>query len=284
MNSRAWLTILSLLVAALTIPGCEDEDLAPGGRVTILAAASTFDAVREIADRFEDEQGVDVQVSSGSSNGLARQIQAGAPADVFISASPTWADTVAESGLLYDRQSLLSNSLVLIVPPGNPVGVCGPEDLAGPRVNHVALAGANVPAGVYAEAALRDVGLFEPLRQSGRIVRGHDVRHTLNYVVRGEVDAGVVYATDARVSPHVAAVYEFPADDARTITYPFVLLKSAADREPARRFWEYLQSEAALEVFRRHGFKVLDEPDPAVPDTFETCADEVEPSASPVAP
>ncbi|QDU40608.1 Molybdate-binding periplasmic protein precursor [Maioricimonas rarisocia] len=288
MKPQAWLTFLTVLVPALALSGCEKEDASSSGDVTILAAASTFNAVQEIAVQFRHEHGIDVQVSSGPSNGLARQIQAGAPADIFVSASPDWADAVADDGLEDDRRSLLSNSLVLVVPPGNPAGVTDPPDLVGPRVSHVALAGTSVPAGVYAEVALRDAGCFEQLEHAGRIVRGHDVRHTLNYVARGEVDAGVVYATDARIAPHVVAVYEFPAEVSEEIGYPFVLLKSAADREPARRFWEYLQTEAALEVFRRHGFRVLDETGPAVSGALtgdrKASADEIELSASPIAP
>lgn len=288
MKPRARVNCVLSLLAALMASGCEKDDAASKESVTVLAAASTFDAVKEVAEQFRRKYGIEVLVSSGPSNGLARQIIAGAPADVFVSASRDWADAVGDSGLVADRRAVLSNSLVLIVPPGNPARILDPADLVAPRVKHVALAGINVPAGVYAEAALRSSGYFEPLEASDRIVRGHDVRHTLNYVSRSEVDAGIVYATDARVSPHVVAVYEFPADVSEEITYPFVLLKSAVDREPARRFWEYLNTEEALNVFRHHGFKVLEDDAPATAtakaDHRERPADEIHVPASPVDP
>jgi molybdate transport system substrate-binding protein len=154
-----------------------------------------------------EAQGIEVVVSSGASNTLATQIIEGAPADLFLSASTEWADSLRSKGLAIEARNLLGNSLVIAVPGGNPAGVKSPGDLAGEAVKKLALAGENVPAGKYAEQALRSAGLGEQLKT--KIVRGQDVRMTLGFVERGEVEAGIVYATDVKLSRAVETAYRF---------------------------------------------------------------------------
>ncbi len=226
-------------------------------RVVVSAAASTQDAVAEIARRFTSRTGAAVDINVGSSSALANQILQGAPADVYLSANRQWADAVRQAGLAAKETILLTNKLVLVVPAGNPAGVHSPDDLLSPRVERIAVAGESAPAGIYAERALRSLGLWERIVGQGRIVRGSDVRATLSYVQRGEVQAGVVYATDVRVATNVEAIYAFPADAHEPIEYVLVLLKRAETRRAAAAFFDELQAFAAAEVFRDAGFEPL---------------------------
>ncbi|MCA9311647.1 MAG: molybdate ABC transporter substrate-binding protein [Phycisphaerales bacterium] len=244
-----WLGMLGALVLA---GGCREETPAAGEDVLVLAAASTSDAITEVAAAFEGRTGIGVRISTGASNALAAQIMSGAPADVFLSANPRWAVAVEDAGLALESQVLLRNRLVVVVPRGNPAGV---KDTAGlTEVKRLALAGETVPAGMYAEQALRHAGVYDALVSAGRVVRGQDVRLALSWVERGEVDAGVVYATDARVSAEVEAVYTFAAEDHDPIEYPVVLLRSGVDEARGRAFLDFLVSDEAMTIFRRHGF------------------------------
>lgn len=248
--------LLLVLAGAALLTGCDASDggePAPGTAL-ILAAASTTDAVEEAGALFEARTGIAVRVSSGASNALANQLLAGVPADLFLSADPRWVDAVSEAGLVGETRMLLGNELVLVVPVGNPAGVGAPTDLLSDRVRHVALAGERVPAGRYADEALRSAGVHEALVDSGRIARGHDVRRALGYVETGEAKAGVVYATDARISDRVTVVHRFPPEAHATIEYPLVLVAEPAHPAAARRFFEFLVGDEARAIFDRHGF------------------------------
>jgi molybdate transport system substrate-binding protein len=229
----------------------------PTTTVTALVAASTTDAVNELADRFSRQSEVTVKVSPGPSNQLAAQIIQGAPADVFLSANAKWADEVKAKGLGSASRDLLSNGLVIVVPKGNPAGVHGPEDLAGESVKKVALAGENVPAGLYAGQALAKLNVLPQLVAGNKIARGQDVRATLTYVERGEAEAGIVYSTDAAVSNSVETVYTFDPATYERIVYPLLMLKSAERNPAARQFYQFLASAEAEEVFRKYGFVVI---------------------------
>ena len=250
---------LVLLLAAAAGAGCVREQAAP---VIVLAAASTADAVAEIAEQYERKTGTAVEVSSGPSNGLARQVLAGAPADLFLSASEEWADAVSKGGRAAEVKPLLSNRLVMIVPKGNPGRVTGPTDLTSDRVRRVALAGEEVPAGRYADAVLARLDLTEPLKASGKIVRGHDVRATTAVVARGEAEVGIVYATDATASDAVTVVHTFDPAQHPPIVYPVVLIRGGPAGDAGRRFYDHLFSDAAAETFRRHGFLPASEAQP----------------------
>jgi molybdate transport system substrate-binding protein len=226
--------------------------------VLCLVAASTGDAVEEVAAAFTAETGQPVKVNPDDSSKLAQQIVNGAPAHLFLSANQKWADHVREQGHAEEVRALLGNSLVLVVPKGNPGAVRRPEDLAGTSVKRVGVAGPTVPAGIYARQALTRLGLWDDLEKRNKLATGENVRVTLAYVERGEVEAGVVYATDARVTEAVETVYEFDPSLHDSIVYPLVLLREGAGNEGARRFYDYLRSGRAAEVFRRHGFRVLD--------------------------
>jgi molybdate transport system substrate-binding protein len=228
----------------------------------LLAAASTTEAMQEVAALFEKKSGAKVEINPGASNALAQQIIAGAPADVFLSANEKWADEVKKHRLAAEARPLLGNRLAIVVPRGNPAGVRSPADLTADSVKQVALAGEQVPAGFYADQALKSLDLAAKLAEAKKIVRGADVRITLSYVERGEVEAGIVYATDARISDKVETVYTFDPATHDALVYPAVLVKrdGAEPAAAAREFFEFLFSAEAGAVFRRHGFLPVGEP------------------------
>lgn len=220
----------------------------------VSVAASTTEAMEALCAQFARQSGVEVKVNPGPSNGLATQILAGAPADLFLSASREWADQVDAAGRAVDRADLLTNRLVAVVPSGNPANVAAPADLATDAVQKIALAGENVPAGTYADQALMKLGLLPGLVDAGKIVRGQDVRSALGYVERGEAEAGIVYATDVRVAPGVEEAFAFDPELHDEIVYVLVLVE---DGPAARELFEFLQSEPAEQTFAELGFVPL---------------------------
>lgn len=236
-------TLLVALLAAACAPAPES---AP---VLVFAAASTADAVEDAARGFD---GGPVRVASGGSGTLARQIEAGAEAGLFLSANPEWAEYLEGRGLVAARRDLLANRLVLVVPSGSE-GVANPEDLLKANVGRIAIGDPEiVPAGAYAREALRKLGLWNRLER--KIVPAGDVRQALLYVERNEAGAAIVYATDARLAEDIRVVYEFDPSLTGPIRYPLVLLKTGAGQPVARRLFEYLSSPQARQTFQRHGF------------------------------
>ncbi len=122
------------------------------------------------------------------------------PADLFLSANSKWAEFVKDKGFAQEIKTLLGNSLVIVVPKGNPAGVREPRDLTNPAVKHIAIAGPTVPAGIYARQSLKKINLWDDLEKAKKVVSGENVRVTLTYVERGEAEAGIVYATDGKIS------------------------------------------------------------------------------------
>jgi molybdate transport system substrate-binding protein len=220
----------------------------------VSVAASTTDVVEELCKGYGTDDGVEVKLNAGPSNGLATQILEGAPADLFLSASKEWADKIEEAGLAVARVDLLTNRLVVVVPKGNPANVHRPEDLSSDAVKKLALAGESVPAGVYAGQALSKLGVLDGLVDAGKIVRGQDVRAALSYVSRGEAEAGIVYATDVHAAKNVEIAFEFDPELHEQIVYVLVLLKHAGRNEFAHALYSHLQTTAADEVYSKFGF------------------------------
>jgi len=221
------------------------------------AAASTKDLMESLAKDFAKTSQGTIKINPGASNSLAGQIIAGAPADLFLSASPEWADKVDAAKLSAKRVKLLTNKLVLVVPKGNPAGVKEPKDLNKSAVKRIALAGEKVPAGKYADQALAKLGLLEGLVKEKKVVRGQDVRTALAYVERGEVEAGIVYSTDVLAAKNVQQVHEFDPVLHDEIVYVLVLLKHGEGNPAAKEFFTYLQSAGAAEAFEKFGFERL---------------------------
>ncbi|MEQ9260062.1 MAG: molybdate ABC transporter substrate-binding protein [Roseovarius sp.] len=234
--------------------------LASAGEVTVFAAASLTNAMAEIEAGFEAETGHEVAVSLAGSSALARQIQQGAPADVFISANPDWMDTLEAEGLVAPgtRADLVSNTLVLVAAGGDaaPVEIGPGLDLAamlGEGRLAMALVDA-VPAGIYGKAALESLGLWESVAPS--VAQADNVRAALAFVAAGEAPLGIVYATDAVAEDGVRAIGTFPEGSHPPILYPVAGL---AGRESAAvaAFLAYLAGPEARAAFERQGFSVL---------------------------
>jgi molybdate transport system substrate-binding protein len=226
---------------------------AHAGDLVVFAAASLTDVVTELAASFEARGNPRVRVSFGASSDLARQIRSGAPADVFLSADERQMQRLIESGdvLAEDRRELLSNTLVVVVPAGDPRALAGPGDLLGFR--RLALADPElVPAGVYARLYLEQVGLWE--RLSRRVVPTLDVRAALAAVAAEHAPAGIVYRTDAATATRVRIAYAVPPGAGPRITYVMAPLAAARSELAVRRLVAELCSPGARQVYVRHGF------------------------------
>jgi molybdate transport system substrate-binding protein len=242
----------------LSLVGCKDglDGSSDLKSVTISVAASTQDAINEIVQLFEEQTGAKVHVNTASSSALANQIITGAPADLFLSANEKWADAVEQATPVAAQRLLLNNQLVMVVQKDNPHEITSPDDLLGDKVSHLALAGENVPAGIYARQALENMGIKEAIDRSEKIATGHNVRIALNYVERGEAEAGIIYATDAKLTDGVEIVYTFSPETHDPIAYPLLLLVSGDDNPMAGQLYEFLSSAEAAAVFERFGFAV----------------------------
>ncbi len=236
--------------------------LAPHGTAAaedldLCAATSLTDAVKEIAQGFEKSTGHRVVLNLGASNDLARQIKAGAPADVFFSADEAQMDGLEAAGLVRaeDRLDVLSNVLVAVVPAPSARPLQGPDDLR--RVRRLALADPQaVPAGVYARTWLESLGLWKEI--ADKVVPALNVRAALSAVESENADAGIVYRTDAAASKRVKVAFTVPREKGPAIVYP--LAPIAASRKAATRdLVRALTSETARAVYSRYGFVVLPE-------------------------
>ena len=205
---------MALVLPLLT--ACARSD---GDELLVFAGASLADAMEEIGERFEKEAGTRVAFSFGGSQALAQQIASGAPADVFVAAGRQPVDFLASRGAVDTvGDAVVRNELVVAVKEGSP-GPAAMSDLIGPEVGRVAIADPVLaPAGVYAREALRSLGLWESLLP--RLVFGADVRAALAYLESGNVDAALVYATDAREASGVRALDIVPRDSYTPIAYP----------------------------------------------------------------
>jgi len=244
-----------MLVLALGSFGCGTTPESQRA-VTVFGAASTADAMMELAKIWREQTGERVRLSFASSSTLARQIENGAPADIFLSANPVWMDYLDAKGLLVSgtRHDFLTNRLVLIAPQGaEPAfdltpGTAPPKDYAG-----LLAVGdpSHVPAGMYARQALIHMGWWDDFEK--RLAPARDVRSALLLVESGEVGLGVVYATDAYASHKVTILGLLPAELHDPIIYPLALCRTG-QKTPG--FYKFLLSARARAIFRAHGFEV----------------------------
>jgi molybdate transport system substrate-binding protein len=228
--------------------------------VTVFAAASLKTALDAIAADYRRETGRRIAVSYAASSALAKQIERGAPADLFLSADQDWMDYLAAKGLVQagTRRDLLGNRLVAIAPSAEARPLALEPGALAPRLGDGRLATAavsTVPAGKYAKAALQSLGLWAEV--AGRLAEAENVRAALTYVARGEAPLGIVYETDAQAEPGVAVVARFPETSHPPIVYPAALTAAAQGDAPAR-FLAALTAPAARAIFAREGFTLLD--------------------------
>lgn len=249
---RVALLILGLLltVGAARAPAADRT-------LTVFAAASLTDVLQEIGGAFTAGSGVPVRFSFAGSATLARQIEAGAPADVFVSADQQWMDYLQQRDLIRagSRIDVAANALVLIAPADSRVTLSiGPgfpiADALGPRGRLATGDTDTIPAGRYARAALQNLGVWDAIAR--RVVGADSVRAALNFVVRGEAALGAVYATDIRGVAAVREVARFPAGSHPPITYPAAVVHDAG--KDAARFAQFLRGAEARTLFNRYGF------------------------------
>ena len=233
--------------------------MAPSAEAEVLvhAAASLSDALKEVASVHLERTGVRVRLNLGASSTLARQLVEGAPGDVFFSADDAKMDQLETEGLLAPgtRRSLLSNTLVVVVAKDSKLALETSTGLAAAMVESVALADpASVPAGIYASEHLRRIGQWEQV--SRKLVPTESVRAALAAVASGNVDAGIVYATDARASDGVRVAVEIPADQVPPVSYPAAVLAGSTRPAEARALVDFFASPECARIFERHGFIV----------------------------
>ena len=234
-------------------------DAARTDEILVAAAASLTDVLKELSAAYQSKGKNIVNFNFGPSSTLARQIEEGAPADVFFSADLAQMDNLNKKGRLEPgmRKNLLSNQLVIIVPADSKLAIGSPKDLLKPEVKRIALAEpSSVPVGVYSSKYLSDEGLWEKVKP--KVVPVLDVRATLASVESGNVEAGFVYKTDAAISKKVKIVFEVPIDMGPKITYPVAIIKESKKKEAARNFMNFVISPASKRIFEKYGFVVLD--------------------------
>lgn len=244
---------------SIALFGCsaETEQIASENKtITILAAASLTDVMGELEASYEAEHpNIDLVFSFAGSGTLQTQIEEGAPADIFISAATKQMDALNEEGLMDSAsiRELLLNKVVLIVPSDSTLGLTSFEDVLNDGVNMIGLGEIeSVPAGKYAEQVFEFLGIWEQVQERANF--GTDVRTVLSWVEMGEVDCGVVYATDAFTSDLVTIVAEAPEGSCDRVVYPAGIVAGSEVSAEAEEFLQYLQSADASAVFESYGF------------------------------
>ena len=249
MNCKRFAAGLLLLVALAAYPAER--------ALTVFAASSMTDVMEDVGKLYTAQTGTPVRFSFAASSALARQVESGAPADVFVSADQEWMNYLASRGLIQPltRRDIVANALVLVAPQGSDLQLKIARDFAladalGPNGRIATGDPASVPVGRYARSALTSLGVWQSV--AARLIPADNVRTALNFVARGEAPLGIVYTTDARVEPKVRIVDVFPPGSHEPITYPAAALAKAAPE--AAGFVRFLDSAAARAVFERAGF------------------------------
>jgi molybdate transport system substrate-binding protein len=259
MTSRGLLLVAHLAVAASCAPRAESS---PAGdrRVMVLAAASLTEVLQSIAEAWTAQGHPQVVLSFDATSRLAKQITAGVGADLFFSADRDWMDFLSLQSLLAaeTRVELAGNSLVAIIPAESTAPLFVPRDLVRAEVTRLALAGESVPAGKYARAALMSLGIWKSLES--RVMSGDNARTVLAWVAHGEVDAGVVYVTDAKSEPRVRVAFVFSPDTHPPIRYLAAVLRDAPHPQDAGEFLAFCRGPEGQALFRHAGFTQVPTP------------------------
>ena len=259
-------TVAALIAALTATGGClasAQDTSSQGKTITIFAAASMKNAVDDINAAFTKQTGIKTVASYAASSALMKQIESGAPADVFASADLAWMDYGVQKKVIRDDSpvNLLGNRLVLIAPKDSTIG-----DVAiGPGFDLAKLAGDGrvatgdvraVPVGKYAKAALEKLGAWAAIEK--KMAMTESVRAALALVARGEAPLGIVYSTDGKVEPNVKIVGVFPEDSHPPIVYPVALTTTA--KLDAAQYLGFLRSQTSKSIFERYGFSFLLKP------------------------
>jgi len=248
-----------LIGCAVLWMGIGVAELPRGATLMVFAAASLSDSLKEIAVHYQSRSGDRVVFNFSASSFLARQIEEGAQADIFFSADEAKMDQLEKNGFIdkTTRRSLLSNSLVVVVASDNRLRINSAADLAGDAIKRIGLADPKtVPAGIYAKQYLENAGVWNAVRS--KVVPLDNVRAALSSVESGDVDAGIVYKTDAQISRKVKVAYQVPRNEAPAISYPVAAIKSSAHGPSDKQFLDFLGSSEARAIFTRFGFNPID--------------------------
>ena len=265
MNTLSKYLFLGVMAISLLVAGCggASQPAAPKAadapkpvELNISAAVSMKDALAEIQTNYQKKAPhVKLVYNLGASGSLQKQIEQGAPADIFISAAPKQMNELEAKNLVIKatRKNLLENKLVLIAPKDSTLSISKLEDLQNDTVKQISIGETKVvPAGQYAEQALKKLGVWEKIQS--KIVFAKDVRTVLTYVDTGNVDAGLVYKTDAAASKKVKILATAPDGSHAPIIYPAAVLTGTKNQKAAEEFLSYLAGPEGKSVFEKHGF------------------------------
>lgn len=263
---KRYLLFFSIMLLLLALSGCTIQDDAkkkkqdvPEKKVelTISAAASLQDALKDITKSFKKEHSnVTINYNFGASGALQQQISQGAPVDLFFSAAEDKFNKLVQAGQIEKEKgaNLVGNELVLVVPKDSNKEIKSFEDL--PKVDKISIGTPeSVPAGQYARETLENLNIWKAVQ--GKVVYAKDVRQVLTYVETGNVDAGIVYKTDALVSPKVKIVATAKESTHVPIIYPVGVIKNSANPKEAQLFYDYLHNKESMKIFEKYGFKGL---------------------------
>jgi len=271
-NSFITLVLTGLLIALLAVAGCGVTSTETATSTTtsttttttqvvafdlnVSAAASLTDAITEINNLYMSKHtNITVLTNLASSGTLQKQIEQGAPADVFLSAGAKQMQALQDGGLLLDgtRKNLLTNKVVLVAPAGSTLTMADFSGLTGAAVQKIAIGDPeSVPAGTYGKQALDQLGIYEQVQS--KLILCSDVKQVLSYVEAGNVDAGIVYATDAAISKSVIIVAAAPAEVNNKIIYPVAVIKATKNVDAAKAYIAFLATDEVKAIFEKYGF------------------------------
>lgn len=224
-------------------------------KITVFGAASLSNVLNEVAKAYSASR---ITFSFDASSKLAKQIEAGAPADIYFAADEEWVDYLVKKNKLLKetKTDLLSNSIVLIVPTDSKKVPVSPADLKDSFYHHIALAGESVPAGKFGREALKNEKAFDESVQK-KVVNADNVRVALSWVASHEASVGIVYATDVLIEPKVKVAYTFQEKSHTKIVYSVAVTAESKNVIEAKKFLEFCKGKVAAEIFRKAGFKFL---------------------------
>ena len=261
MFNRKWCYLFYLCLlpfASCLIQGCSKNNTSHTEEVTVSAAASLKEALETIRPLYEKANPqVTITYNFASSGSLQRQIEQGAPVDIFFPAATQQMDALQNKGLLLQatRQDLLTNRMVLVAPQDNQT-IKSFADLTTKSVTKIALGEPkSVPAGTYAQEVINTLQINRTIQP--KVIYGKDVRQVLHYVATGNVDGGIVYLTDAKVFPEVKIIAQAPNNSHGAIVYPVAVVKDSPKSEEAKKLLKFLFSSEAKVVFEDYGFEVI---------------------------
>jgi molybdate transport system substrate-binding protein len=251
------ITVVALITFLIPVCGCGGS----GTQVTlnVSSAASLTDALKAVNDLYtQQNENVTIVANFAASGTLQTQIEQGAPADVFISAAAKQMNALQTGGLIIDdtRQDLLNNKVVLVVPMNSTLNISSFMDLLNTDVKRIGIGDPEfVPAGTYGKQALEVLGIYEQLQD--KLILASDVRQVLGYVEAGNVEAGIVYSTDAAITDGVKVVADAPDEVNSKIAYPVAVTKDSKNVEAAEIYISFLFNNEARGIFKKYGFSVV---------------------------